>query len=124
MKNGEFCWNELITPDLNKAKIFYNALFGWQFEDHQVSQHINYTMINVGKEGIGGMTQAPADQKQAPPHWMSYIYVDNLDQSIEKAKSLGATVKVPKTQAGDFGSFAIITDPVGAHIALWESAAK
>lgn len=25
-KQGEFCWNELMTPDTKKAKVFYQAL--------------------------------------------------------------------------------------------------
>jgi predicted enzyme related to lactoylglutathione lyase len=47
--------------------------------------------------------------------------VENLDKSVEKAKSLGATIKVPQTPVSDFGRFAVIIDPTGAYFALWQS---
>lgn len=124
MKNGAFCWNELMTPDLKKSKDFYKSLFGWEFEEHKMDANKSYTMIKIGNDGIGGMMQTPSDKANIPPHWMSYVNVDNLEKAIAKAQSLGATIKVPKTQAGEFGFFSIIADSVGAHIALWEVAAK
>lgn len=40
---------------------------------------------------------------------------------VEKARSHGASIMKPASKAGDFGLFAIITDPAGAHIALWQT---
>jgi len=120
-EHGEFCWNELMTPNVKKAKEFYSELFGWETHDHDM-EHMTYTMFKAAGKDIGGMMQIPAGQEQQiPPHWMSYIYVHDLDATVEKAKSLGALIKVDKTQVGDFGRFAIIEDPTGAHIAMWQS---
>lgn len=81
---------------------------------------MTYTMIKMNNEEVGGIWAIPKDQvKQIPPHWMSYILVENLDVSLGKAKKAGASVMKPASNAGDFGRFAIITDPTGAHIALW-----
>ena len=121
MKAGDFCWNELMTSDVEKAKTFYSSLFGWKYEEHEMTNG-KYSMIKTDANSGGGLMQIPADKKgQIPPHWLSYVYVDNLDASIKKATSLGATLKVPSTPAGDFGHFAIIVDPTGAHLALWQS---
>jgi predicted enzyme related to lactoylglutathione lyase len=122
---GEFCWNELATSNVQAAKDFYGKVFGWQFSDHEVGD-MNYTMIKVnnGKE-FGGIWSIPKDQqKQIPPHWMAYILVENVDKSLEKARQNGANVVKPATNAGDFGRFAIITDPTGAHVALWQTVSK
>lgn len=120
-QQGEFCWNELMTPDVKKAKEFYSALFGWKSLDHDMGE-MTYTLFQRSDKDIGGMMQIPKGQeKQIPPHWMSYISVENLDEMIKKAKSLGATITVPATSAGDFGRFAIIADTTGAHVALWQS---
>ena len=35
-KQGEFCWNELMTSDAHKAKEFYRSLFGWEFQGKKV----------------------------------------------------------------------------------------
>lgn len=118
---GEFCWNELATPNVKAAKEFYGNAFGWKFSDHSMGD-ATYTMIKNGEKEFAGIWEIPhAQAKEIPPHWMSYILVDNLEQSLEKVKKHGATVKVPSTKAGEFGIFAVITDPTGAHIALWES---
>lgn len=119
-KAGEFCWNELATRNVKEAKEFYSKSFGWQFSDHQIGDS-TYSMIKCGGQEFGGMWQIPHDQTDIPPHWMSYILVDNLEQSLDTVKKNGAQVKVPTTKAGEFGMFAIIIDPTGAHIALWQS---
>ncbi|CAN5365679.1 VOC family protein [soil metagenome] len=117
-QQGQFCWNELMTANPSKAKSFYGDLFGWKNEEHEVGDNI-YTMFqNV----MAGMMQIPQGQeKEIPPHWLSYVYVNDVDAMVAKAKSLGAQIKVPVTAAGDFGRFAIIVDPTGAHLGLWQS---
>ena len=118
---GKFCWNELATTNVKAAKDFYGQAFGWTFSEHPMGE-ATYTMIKRGDDAFGGIWEIPHDQRaNVPPHWMSYIFVDSLDESIKKVQELGASIKVPATNAGEFGRFAIITDPAGAHIALWES---
>lgn len=122
-KYGQFCWNELMTPDAKKAEEFYSSLLDWETEHHSMGD-TDYVMFKTGKDckGVGGMMQIPKGQEsQIPPHWMSYISVENLDDKVKKAQDLGATIKVPATLVGDFGRFAILVDPTGAHIALWQS---
>ncbi|AHE67247.1 VOC family protein [Legionella oakridgensis] len=120
-KIGEFCWNELATPNVKAAKEFYGNAFGWKFSDHSMNGS-TYTMIKSGEKEFAGIWEIPQDQsKQIPPHWMSYILVDNLENSLKKVQEHRATIKVPTTKVGEFGQFAIITDPTGAHVALWET---
>lgn len=116
---GEFCWNELMTPDTKKAGAFYQDLFGWTSTKHDMGE-VTYTMFMQGDRTIGGMLKTPEGKANIPPYWMSYICVADIDSSLNKAKSLGGTVIVPKTKAGDMGSFAVIQDPTGAHIAIWK----
>ncbi|MBI2707540.1 MAG: VOC family protein [Proteobacteria bacterium] len=120
---GEFCWNELMTSDTKKAQAFYTALLGWTTQEHDMGDK-TYTMFMSGDKGMGGMMQTPKDQaNQIPPHWMSYICVADVEKTLEKAKSLGGTVKVPVTNVPGMGRFIIIQDPTGAHIAFWQSVA-
>ena len=118
---SEFCWNELMTSDVPKAKEFYRALFGWESEEHDMGEMV-YTVFKSGDKGIGGMMQIPNGKEgQILPHWMSYVSVANLEKAIEKAQGLGATLIVPAKAAGQMGRLAVILDPTGAHIALWEA---
>ena len=124
MKAGQFCWNELATTEVNKAKDFYSKVFGWEFTDLSKDE-MSYTVIESKGKGLGGMWQIPSEQKDhIPPHWMSYILVTDIAIAVEKARHFGAHVIKDITQAGDMGRFAIITDPVGAHIAFWEPSQK
>lgn len=119
-KPGEFCWNELMTPDTEKAQSFYTALFGWTTQVQDMGE-MTYTMFMSGEKSVGGMLQTPKDKiAQISPHWTSYIYVENIEKTLEKAKELGATIAVPITNVTDMGVFAIIVDPTGAHIAFWQ----
>lgn len=121
---GQFCWNELATPNTQAAKDFYSKVFGWEFTDKTVGD-MTYTMIKINGQEQAGMWAIPKDQqKDIPPHWMSYVLVENLEASLEKATQAGATVIKPATTAGDFGRFAIIRDPIGAHIAMWQPIKK
>jgi uncharacterized protein len=118
---GEFCWNELMTADTKKAKDFYTALFGWTTQEHDMGGMI-YTIFMSGDKSLGGMMQTPKEKiGKVPPHWMSYICVENVEMTLEKAKSLGASVMVPVTNVAEMGRFAIVTDPTGAAIAFWQS---
>lgn len=122
---GEFCWNDLATPNLDAAKAFYSKLLGWEFTDTSM-EYMTYSMININNgKAFGGMWQIPTDkQNDMPPHWMSYILVEDLDATLQQAETLGATIKMPAMQAGDHGRFAIIADPTNAYVAFWESAKK
>lgn len=119
-KAGTFCWNELMTRDVAGAKKFYSELLGWQMEDCDMGECGMYTVLKAGDEQIGGMYQMQGEQFEGvPPHWMSYITVENVDDATKKAEELGATVCVPPSDIPDTGRFSVITDPTGATIALF-----
>lgn len=123
-KVGEFVWNELATANVQGAKDFYSKVFGWEFTDKKVDD-MTYTMIRKGNKEFGGIWAIPAElQNQIPSHWIGYILVENVERSLEMARQNGATVVKPVQRAGEMGLFAIIKDPTGAHVALWQSLKK
>jgi predicted enzyme related to lactoylglutathione lyase len=110
-----FCHVELNTTDLTKAKEFYGKLFNWKLEDMPGG---DYTMIAVGEGTGGGMMKNPVPG--APSFWLSYILVDDIQAATKKAKSLGGAVMKDVTEIPNYGEFSVITDPTGAHFALWK----
>lgn len=121
---GEFCWNELATANVQGAKDFYSKTFGWKFTDTDVGG-MTYTLIMKDAKAFGGIWAIPKDQQaHIPPHWMAYILVENADESLAKASKNGAKVVKPVSNAGEMGRFAIIQDPTGAHVALWQPLCK
>ena len=117
-KHGEFCWNELMTRDTEKAGNFYKELIGWSLNDSAMPG-MDYTMLKSGEKDCGGMMKMPADvPEQVPSHWMAYITVDNVDEAAEKAKALGGQVLVGPQDIPNVGRFCVITDPTGAAVGL------
>ena len=113
---------ELHTSDLARAKDFYSRLFSWKLQDMPMPGGGSYTMVDVGGGTGGGMmvNQAPG----TPPHWLSYIGVDDIHASTKKAKDLGAKVVVDVTEVGEYGTMSVITDPTGATVAMWQAKGK
>jgi predicted enzyme related to lactoylglutathione lyase len=119
-KHGTFCWNELATTNLESCKTFYAELFGWKLDRSEAGgEEMEY--IEFGNEGdckAGGMHQMGKEFGDAPPHWMSYIAVDNVDDSAAKVWELGGKVCVPPTDIPNVGRFCVVNDPTGATFSL------
>ena len=115
---GALAWNELATKDVARAKLFYGQLFGWEFQTQEVSPGMEYTSIMNNGRSNGGIMQMSEEWGDVPAHWRVYFSVTDCDASVKKAKSLGATVRVPPQDIPDVGRFSIIQDPQGASLTL------
>ncbi len=112
---GTFSWAELATSDADAAKAFYGDIFGWDFVDNPVGEGQVYTMASRD-----GGTAAALFQTDQPPHWNSYVTVTSAGESAARADELGADVLEDAFDVMDVGRMAIIVDPQGAGLCLWE----
>ena len=121
-KTGSFCWLELGTTDRSAATNFYSKLFGWTAQDMSMGPDMTYTMLRLGANDVAGAYQLMKEQIEAhvPPHWMPYIKVENSDASAAKAVQLGGQQIVPPSDIPNVGRFAVIQDPAGAHISIFQ----
>jgi uncharacterized protein len=119
-RHGEFMWNELMTRDDEKALNFFESLLGWSHQDWPMGPDAVYRLAKNGDKSVAGMMKMTSPQFPdfVPPHWMSYIAVDNVDARFEKALSLGGEAIHPPTDIPEVGRFCIIKDPTGAAVAL------
>jgi predicted enzyme related to lactoylglutathione lyase len=119
--HGTFCWIDLATTDVPGAKDFYRRLLGWEMEDLPSGESA-YTMCRLDGKDVAAIYETPEPQRsQLPPHWNSYIAVDDLDAATAAAKGLGATVMAEPFDVADTGRMAVIQDPTGAVVTLWEA---
>ncbi|MBV8521107.1 MAG: VOC family protein [Acetobacteraceae bacterium] len=120
---GSFCWMELATSDQNSAKHYYANLFGWQAADTPMGPDAMYTIFRLDNRDSAACYTLHKGQRDAgvPPHWMIYVAVENVDAMAQKAGSLGGQVMVPPFDVMDLGRMAVITDPTGAFISMWQS---
>jgi predicted enzyme related to lactoylglutathione lyase/membrane protease YdiL (CAAX protease family) len=119
---GTFSWADLGTPDPAAAKHFYTGLFGWSFDDRPMSNDEHYTMLLQDGKSVAALYQQQADQRSAgiPPHWLPYVTVESADRVSAQAAELGGTVLAQPFDVQEHGRMAVIQDPTGAVVALWE----
>lgn len=119
---GTLCWADLMTPDADRAKEFYSALFGWEISPGEKDPS-GYLHIKAGEEFIGGIPPRQPNPN-GPPRWLAYFYVTDCDASAKQAGELGAKVHVPPMSIEGVGRFAVMADPQGAVFAIFTEAPR
>ena len=116
--HGRFAWYELITTDLEAAKAFYTSVMGWGVLNASLPGAA-YTLFTAGNAFVTGLMQLPQDASKAsaPPSWLGYVGVDDVDAAADRVERLGGAVHVPPTDIPDISRFAIFTDPQAARFA-------
>ena len=122
---GSFSWVDLATNDEEGAKAFYAGLFGWNATDMPAGEGMTYTMLDKGGKNAAGLFKMGDEMKEQgiPPHWANYVAVASADESQKKAEELGGKAVMPAFDVMDAGRMAVLQDPQGAHISIWEAKA-
>ncbi len=121
-QQGRFVWYELMARDTEAAKAFYTKVVGWSTQDGPVPG-MAYTMFTDGQTPVGGLMAQPEDARKmgAPPSWIGYVAVNDVDAAAERIKRLGGTVHVAPTDIPNVGRFSVVADPQSAVFALFNS---
>ena len=122
---GAFCWIELGTSDQKAAKDFYTQLFGWSFADNDMGPGMIYTVFTLkGRDAAACYALDAAKMPGVPPHWMLYVATADADASARRTAELGGKVMAPAFDVMDLGRMAVLADPQGAHISVWQAKAN
>jgi predicted enzyme related to lactoylglutathione lyase len=116
--NGAPCWVDLMSSDPEKSKAFYGELLGWQAEEPN-AEFGGYTNLTKDGELVAGLMQAMPDAG-ASDVWSVYLAVDDAAATIAAAKAAGSDIIVDAMPVGDLGTMAVVTDPGGAVIGMWQ----
>ena len=114
--HGHLIWYELMTPDADAAKAFYDAVVGWQIGD-PVAEFQGYRMIDRSDGGFNGGILPLTDEMQqhgARPTWLAYIGVDDTDSAAAAIAQAGGKVLMPAFDIPGVGRIAMVADPQGA----------
>ena len=123
-KNGTPNWADCATTDLGAAEDFYASIFGWTADRVTASDGDVYSVQRLDGKLVAGIYELDERMREmaVPPHWGTYIEVDDLDAALEMTRAEGGTVLDGPLDEPDVGRIAIVRDPVGAHVRLWHSA--
>jgi predicted enzyme related to lactoylglutathione lyase len=114
---GTFSYAELATSDVAAAEDFYGRVFGWTFQEIPMGDDMPpYHPVFLGELQVGALFAS--DQ---PPHWNSYVTVGSADAAAARAAELGATVVAEAFDVMALGRMAVIADPSGGVLSLWEA---
>ncbi len=123
--HGEFCWVEIASTDLEKCRLFYSNVFGWEFKRSQAAgEDFPYLEFSsCGTEHPDGALYAMTPkmfggEPMPPAHIAHYIAVDDCDAAAAKAAGLGAAILKGPEDIPNVGRMAFLTDPSGAMFAM------
>jgi uncharacterized protein len=122
-QHGVPCWVDTWQPDADAAMRFYTELFGWEAED-TMPQGVDgkHYMCRLDGRDVAAVASRP---EEAPPvtAWNTYVRVDDVDEAIDKVNDAGGKVLKEPFDALDGGRIAIIADPAGAALGIWQPGA-
>jgi len=112
---GDFCWDTLAAKDGEKELEFYGAVLGWTRGKFGDAPGL-FLATGAGET----IADVESPQGGAPSHWMTHVVVANLAEARAKAESLGARIYAPDIHVPGVGNMAVIGDPLGAVISLFQ----
>jgi len=113
---GDFIWYELMTPDAEGAKAFYDAVVGWNISEG-APEFGGYRMIGRSDGGNAGGVLPLTDEMQqhgARPTWLGYVSVADVDQAVAAIEQAGGKGLMPAFDIPNVGRIALVADPQGA----------
>lgn len=122
-KTGEIGWLDLTIRDAGRVRDFYAKVVGWKPGAVGMGGYDDYIMTPPkSRVPAAGVCHARGANKGLPKVWLVYVVVKDLRKSLAAVRRLKGKVLRPPTGAGGQGRYAVIQDPAGAIIGLFEYA--
>ncbi len=118
---GSPSWIDLMSPDVDGSRVFYQEVFGWDADDlFDDNGNRIYTMFRLDGKDVAGLGGQPPDAPPMPPVWNTYVAVEDARGTAERVAAAGGQVMVPPMQVMESGHMAMFVDPTGAPFAVWQ----
>ncbi|MEU0600728.1 VOC family protein [Streptomyces sp. NPDC006393] len=110
-------WIDVGTPDIDGARSFYAALFGWQFRSAGPEAG-GYGFFQLDGRTVAGGMQTTAEQ--GPPAWTVYFQSSDAEATAKAAEQAHGRVLVRPMDVMGEGHMAILADQAGVPFGLWQ----
>lgn len=118
---GAPCWIDLMSSQPERARRFYASIFGWTFDTADPAQSGRY--FTAFKDGLPVAGIVGNDGEAGlPDTWSTYLRVEDIEAALAVAVGLGGKVLAQTTEIVPRGRVAMVLDPAGASVGLWEIA--
>ncbi len=113
---GRWLWIDYVAQNPDSAFAFYKALVGYDPEARETTGKTTYYLLKQDGKPRAGLFRNPWQNVRA--NWLPYVKVTDPAPLMEKVNEFGGTVILAPREEVRKGSFAIVSDPAGAAIAL------
>ena len=122
---GVPCWVDTWQPDAAAAVAFYTELFGWEAEDPPTEAgEVRHAMLRLRDREVAAIASRPAGEgPDLPTAWGTYVRVTDADATVAAATAARGSVVMEPFDSLDGGRIAVIRDPLGAVIGVWQQGA-
>ena len=116
---GSICHLEIATTDIEKTTGFLSRLFGWELGEESP----DYWFFKPAEGPGGGIEKVDTHPGRGGIQF--YVHVDSIEETLETARELGGRVEKPRTEiGGGHGSYALVGDPGGTVLGIWQPEAS
>ncbi len=83
-----------------------------------------YSTALVGSDSVAAIAPQPPmlAERNVAPMWSTYLAVDSADDAVAAASASGGTVLMAADEIPGSGRMAVVADPTGATVGLWQAA--
>src|SRR5690606_12504315 len=110
---GNPCWYELGTSDLDGAGDFYGRILGWQIADSGM-EGFAYHLARAGDEMVAGMMSNAGEAGDPRSNWVICFAVYDCDKSAADIAGAGGRVLRGPDEIPGSGRYATVAAPQGA----------
>ena len=110
---GSVCFAELHTSDLDGAKRFYGEVLGWKAVD---SKAAGYSLFQFDGKDVAALRESGGASR-----WVPFLSVPSADAATATALKASAAVVAPPADTGGLARTAVLRDPAGGVVGLWEA---
>lgn len=117
---GAPCWADLFSSDTAASERFYAELFGWEAQHGDEEKYGGYTTFHTGGKEVAGAMRNDGSSGM-PDMWSVYLSADDAAATVAAARERGASVVMEPMEVPDVGVMAMLGDPGGAGVGVWQA---
>jgi predicted enzyme related to lactoylglutathione lyase len=118
--DGEPCWADVVTTDLDTTCQFYADLFGWTFVNTG-PEFGNYSMCFMNGKPVAGITPPGPGAEAPPPAWNVYLAAADVDETARRIEKAGGKIMMAPMDIPGSGRMVFGFDPTGAGFGIWQA---
>jgi hypothetical protein len=119
---GKFVWADYFTSNVEAARTFYTALFGWEWREVVQEPQHRYGVFYQNGEPVAGVAyRAAPDPTREYGRWIYYMSVRDVAAAVSAVDAHGGKTLLPPRSYVDRGTFAVLSDPEAAPFGVMRS---